>query len=198
MRCLTRPAPSWPGRMYQAPQRHLPFPLQKGVSRYVGTRDLRVATCGWNQEIVSSSKILPMRKLFLFLLLLVGLGSFAQSRYVSEATKKVVFARDGGICQCCGSSSDLEFDHITPFSCGGSNDRTNIQLLCRQCNRSKSNSCTCKVHQKVVGTNCCDGRSSSGTATKSTSTARQCTGTTKKGLRCKNRTTNANGRCHHH
>lgn len=137
-----------------------------------------------------------MRKLFFILCLLLSVSGFAQSRYVSETTKKIVFARDEGKCQCCGSSSELEYDHITPFSCGGNSEPSNIQLLCQTCNRSKSNSCTCKVHQKVVGTNCCDKKSNS--KAKSSSTAQQCTGTTKKGQRCKNRTTNANGRCYLH
>lgn len=136
-----------------------------------------------------------MRKILSFLVfILISISCFSQSRYVSETTKKIVFARDGGICKCCGSSSNLEFDHITPFSCGGNSDVSNIQLLCRQCNRSKSNSCTCKVHNRRVGTNCCEKK----TTTKSSRSSTQCTGTTKKGIRCKNKTTNSNGRCHHH
>lgn len=136
-----------------------------------------------------------MKKLLLVLtLLLISLSSFAQSRHVSETTKKIVYTRDGGVCKCCGSTLNLEYDHITPFSCGGSNKASNIQLLCRQCNRSKSNSCFCKVHNRRVGTNCCDGA----TSTKKTKSATQCTGTTKKGVRCKNRTTNPGGRCHVH
>jgi hypothetical protein len=84
-----------------------------------------------------------------------------------------------------------------PFSCGGSSDASNIQLLCLRCNRSKSNSCTCKIHNRRVGINCCDGRTTrSGSSAKAVST--QCLGTTKKGLRCKNRTTNPNGRCYLH
>lgn len=138
-----------------------------------------------------------MRKLFfVFTLLLLSFSAFSQSRYISVTTKKIVYSRDGGACQCCGSSTDLEYDHITPFSCGGNSDVSNIQLLCFTCNRSKSNSCVCKVHSRTVGTNCCEKQK---TSTPSNSgTASQCTGTTKKGNRCKNRTTNSSGRCYHH
>jgi len=134
-------------------------------------------------------------RFILFLaLLVISISCFAQSRHVSETTKKIVFTRDGGSCRCCGSVLNLEYDHITPFSCGGGNEVSNIQLLCQKCNRSKSNSCTCKIHNRRVGTNCCDKT----TTTKSSGAATQCTGTTKKGARCRNRTTNPNGRCHHH
>jgi 5-methylcytosine-specific restriction endonuclease McrA len=136
-----------------------------------------------------------MKKLALLLfLLLLHFCAFAQSRSVSETTKKIVYARDGGICKCCGSTLNIEYDHITPFSCGGGNEAANIQLLCQKCNRSKSNSCYCKLHNRKVGTNCCDGA----TTTQKKSPARQCSGITKKGAGCKNRTTNANGRCHLH
>jgi hypothetical protein len=135
------------------------------------------------------------KKILLLLLLLVSFNGFSQSRHVSASTKKIVFTRDGGVCQCCGSSSNLEYDHIVPFSCGGSNDVSNIQLLCMSCNRSKSNSCVCKIHNKRVGINCCDDNTSN---TRESTTSQQCTGTTKKGARCKKRTTNSNGRCHLH
>ena len=145
-----------------------------------------------------------MRKIFLLLVLLfASISCFSQSRYISETTKKIVYSRDGGVCKCCGSSSRLEYDHITPYSCGGSSDVSNIQLLCKRCNRSKSNSCSCKIHNRIVGVNCCDRGvtrtgSSASTRRKSTSTASQCTGTTKKGARCRNRTNSANGRCYLH
>ena len=138
-----------------------------------------------------------MKKIYLILsLILFSVCCIAQSRYVSQATKKVVYTRDGGICQCCKSYDKLEYDHIEPFSCGGASDVSNIQLLCRKCNRSKSNSCYCKVHNKKVGINCCSGKT---TKTKKTSTtARQCSGTTKKGARCRKRTKHSSGRCHYH
>ena len=137
-----------------------------------------------------------MKKIFLLLLLyLLSICGFTQSRYISATTKKIVFSRDGGVCQCCGSSNRLEYDHITPFSCGGKSDASNIQLLCMSCNRSKSNSCVCKIHDKRVGINCCDGKT---TKNKESTTLQQCSGTTKKGTRCKKKTTNSNGRCYLH
>jgi len=136
-----------------------------------------------------------MKKIYLFLLLLlISICGFSQSRHISAATKKIVFTRDGGRCLCCGSTQSLEYDHIIPFSCGGSNDATNIQLLCKSCNRSKSNSCVCKIHHKTVGINCCDGKTIKETAT----TSQQCSGSTKKGVRCKKKTSHSTGRCHLH
>ena len=136
-----------------------------------------------------------MKNLLLILsLILFSVSCFAQSRYISQTTKKVVYSRDGAVCQCCGGYEYLEHDHITPYSCGGSSDVSNIQLLCRKCNRSKSNSCYCKIHNKKVGVNCCKGDPTK----KPTTSAKQCSGTTKKGVRCKNRTKNTSGRCHHH
>jgi hypothetical protein len=147
-----------------------------------------------------------MKKIFLLLtLLLFCFCCFSQSRYISGTTKKIVYSRDGGQCQCCGSFEKLEYDHIIPFSCGGRSDASNIQLLCLKCNRSKSNSCYCKVHNKKVGNNCCEGKSnvkqsakSSTSIKKSSGTSSQCTGTTKKGARCRKMTTNPSGRCYLH
>ncbi|MBU3662046.1 MAG: HNH endonuclease [Bacteroidetes bacterium] len=137
-----------------------------------------------------------MRKIYLLLLLfLISICGFAQSRHISTTTKKIVFTRDGGVCQCCGSPNRLEYDHITPFSCGGTSNVLNIQLLFMSCNRSKSNSCYCKIHNKRIGINCCDGKTTKKTAS---TTSQQCFGTTKKGSRCKNKTTKPNGRCHLH
>jgi 5-methylcytosine-specific restriction endonuclease McrA len=43
-------------------------------------------------------------------------------------------------CQMCGRNGDhsrIEVDHIIPIALGGSNDFSNLQLLCLSCNRSK-------------------------------------------------------------
>jgi hypothetical protein len=53
--------------------------------------------------------------------------------------KREVWRRDEGMCSKCGSRENLEYDHIIPVSKGGSNTVRNIELLCQNCNRIKSN-----------------------------------------------------------
>ena len=60
-------------------------------------------------------------------------------RIISQEVKDLVWNRDGGKCAQCSSNIRLEFDHIIPFSKGGSNTYRNIQLLCEECNRKKTN-----------------------------------------------------------
>jgi hypothetical protein len=60
-------------------------------------------------------------------------------RIIAKQVKDSVWNRDNGKCRECGSNEKLEFDHIIPFSKGGSNTYRNIQLLCEPCNRKKFN-----------------------------------------------------------
>lgn len=50
-----------------------------------------------------------------------------------------VYRRDKGRCVYCGSTEELQLDHIIPFSRGGATNIENLQLLCRSCNIKKSN-----------------------------------------------------------
>lgn len=50
-----------------------------------------------------------------------------------------VYSRDGGRCVYCGSTDNLQLDHIIPFSKGGATTLENLQLLCQKCNLEKSN-----------------------------------------------------------
>lgn len=58
-------------------------------------------------------------------------------RAIPDDVKQYVWTRDQGRCQSCGSTTELQFDHIIPLAMNGSNDENNLQLLCGPCNRSK-------------------------------------------------------------
>lgn len=58
---------------------------------------------------------------------------------IPRAVQREVWQRDGGRCVECETKEKLCFDHIVPFSRGGSNTVRNLQLLCELCNLSKGN-----------------------------------------------------------
>ena len=59
-------------------------------------------------------------------------------RTIPTWIKEFVFERDSGRCVSCQSKKDLNYDHILPYSKGGtSNNPNNIQLLCQKCNLQK-------------------------------------------------------------
>lgn len=60
-------------------------------------------------------------------------------RLIPASVKFEVYQRDKGRCVECGETTDLHYDHILPYSKGGSsNTSENIQLLCARHNLSKS------------------------------------------------------------
>lgn len=63
-------------------------------------------------------------------------------RAFSDSQKRTVYTQQGGICTCCGKKykyEEMEGDHIKPWSKGGKTEIENLQMLCRDCNRRKSN-----------------------------------------------------------
>ena len=61
----------------------------------------------------------------------------SSTRFVPKQVKAVVWNRDKGKCQNCGSTRALEYDHIKPFGKGGQTTVENLRLLCRNCNQRK-------------------------------------------------------------
>lgn len=88
------------------------------------------------------------RKVFKFKLELQSSGSDAgdsnvrdisHERVIPSDVKLEVWKRDEGKCIQCGKTDNLHFDHILPFSKGGTSLLAeNIQLLCARHNLEKS------------------------------------------------------------
>jgi hypothetical protein len=87
------------------------------------------------------------RRVFKFKLIAVeGEEDFAQPahldaerrRIIPTAVKLEVWQRDGGKCRLCEATDELHFDHIVPFSKGGTSLTVeNVQLLCARHNLQK-------------------------------------------------------------
>ena len=61
-----------------------------------------------------------------------------QNRLIPTHVKLAVWKRDHGKCVECGSTDNLHFDHIIPYSRGGSSlVAENIQLMCARHNLAK-------------------------------------------------------------
>ena len=62
-------------------------------------------------------------------------------RIIPTAVKLEVWKRDGGKCCLCQANDELHFDHILPFSKGGTSlTAENVQLLCARHNLHKRDS----------------------------------------------------------
>lgn len=66
-------------------------------------------------------------------------GEQTKRPHIPQEVVDAVYKRDGGRCVRCGSTENLQLDHIVPFSKGGATSVENLQLLCRKCNLEKSN-----------------------------------------------------------
>lgn len=63
-------------------------------------------------------------------------------RYIPRPIMLQVVRRDNHVCQECHKyvpDDQIEFDHVIPVSKGGPTSVANLRLLCRPCNRTKSN-----------------------------------------------------------
>lgn len=70
----------------------------------------------------------------------VALAVLEDDRLIPSWVKIEVRKRDKGRCVECGATAGLHFDHIIPYSKGGSSkDPANIQILCARHNLAKHN-----------------------------------------------------------
>lgn len=74
-------------------------------------------------------------------------GFVKRAKYLPQWLKNAIFFRDHGACQNCFKNlsssqflidlNEIHFDHIIPLEKGGTNDPSNFQLLCKNCNLKK-------------------------------------------------------------
>ncbi len=111
--------------------------LQTGIWAYAGVF-----------ELVDAWKDAPSgRQVFKFKLqicdetpeaVMTGVEELEHSRLIPADVKLEVWKRDKGKCVLCGSNKNLHFDHVVPFSKGGTSLLAkNIQLLCATHNFAK-------------------------------------------------------------
>lgn len=55
-------------------------------------------------------------------------------RYIPDAVRSFVVARDGGMCQYCGDLEAESIDHLMPWAQGGTHDVDNLVVCCGVCN----------------------------------------------------------------
>lgn len=75
------------------------------------------------------------------------------SRHITHDVMLKVVRRDGQICQICHSpvpDNEVEFDHIIPFSRGGSTTAENLRLVHSTCNNEKSDSLDEILHPQPI------------------------------------------------
>ena len=62
-------------------------------------------------------------------------------RAYSDKMKLAQYEKQQGICKICGKHfeyDEMEGDHIVPWHDGGKTEASNLQMLCKHCNRTKS------------------------------------------------------------
>lgn len=78
----------------------------------------------------------------IYLYLVTGEEKSLNIRAFTPAQKRSAYEHQNGVCYKCGEVFEfdkMEGDHITPWSEGGKTSTDNCQMLCKNCNREKSN-----------------------------------------------------------
>lgn len=77
----------------------------------------------------------------IYLYVLTGDEKHLNIRAFTDNQKREAYERQNGICPHCHENFEIkgmEGDHITPWSAGGKTNAENCQMLCKECNRRKS------------------------------------------------------------
>lgn len=64
----------------------------------------------------------------------IAITKTERSRH-NTSLKRLIYQRDEKKCTICGSTHDLQYDHIQPKALGGNDEIENLRLLCFACNQ---------------------------------------------------------------
>ena len=90
-------------------------------------------------ELMADKEVTKKRGIYEYIL--TGDERALNLRAFDEDQKQAAYSRQKGICPKCGNHfeySEMEGDHIIPWSKGGKTTDDNCQMLCKRCNGIKS------------------------------------------------------------
>lgn len=92
------------------------------------------------QELMMDDDVTSKKGIYYYVL--TGEEKHLNIRAFTESQRRTAYERQKGVCKKCNKHfefSDMEADHITPWSKGGMTNVDNCYMLCVGCNRKKSN-----------------------------------------------------------
>lgn len=90
-------------------------------------------------ELINDEEVEANKGIYLYLL--SDNKKHLNLRTFSEKDKQKMFQTQGGVCPRCTKTfefSQMDADHVVPWSAGGTTTLSNGQMLCRRCNNEKS------------------------------------------------------------
>jgi 5-methylcytosine-specific restriction endonuclease McrA len=97
---------------------------------------------GKAEALECGSQILRSESCSVILPQVIRLRSFARIPWGERRriSRRAILARDGYVCQYCGSAGRLTLDHVIPRSRGGTTSWDNVVASCAPCNTRKGSS----------------------------------------------------------
>ncbi len=90
-------------------------------------------------KLMADDEVTKKRGIYEYLL--TRKEKFLNIRAFTDSQKRTLYEMQKGICPSCKDEFEIlemEADHITPWSQGGKTELSNGKMLCRECNRRKS------------------------------------------------------------
>ncbi|MGL5583739.1 MAG: HNH endonuclease family protein [Cetobacterium sp.] len=130
----------WIRRTFVVPRPKLMQTVDWGsmYSKYKNSTLDPISLEGRIQQLLVDEEVTNHKGVYYYLL--TGEEKYLSIRAFQPSVKTRVYAKQGGICVRCSShfpEKEMEADHITPWSEGGTSVESNCQMLCKKCNRSK-------------------------------------------------------------